>query len=347
MRPARHLVPLLATLALLATACGGGEAGSDDASGSASGSASASTTAPSDSVTPEASASETAAAGAMAPDGEFPRTVVHHQGETEIPAQPERVVVLDTGELDSVTVLGIEPVGAVRAPVESGFLEYLSDETADTELVGTIAEPDLEAIAGLDPDLILSSTLRHEQLYDQLSAIAPTVFTETVGVVWKDNLIVHADALGMPEQAQQMLADYEDRASALGDELASDGELPTISMVRFLPGSTRLYQKASFIGTVLEDVGFPRPESQDVEDFALEVSPEQVDLMAGDVILHSTYGAADESTQPEIVGSELWNNLEAVQEGRVHEVSDDHWMLGIGITAANLVLDDIEALPLG
>lgn len=277
-------------------------------------------------------------------DPAFPRTISHDQGETTIPAAPERVVVLDTGELDTVAALGIEPVGAVRAPVESGFLEYLSDETRKTALVGTISEPDLEAIAGLRPDLILSSTLRHEDIYDELSAIAPTVFSEAVGVVWKDNLLLHAAALGREEQAQHLLDEYEARAAALGASLAADGALPTVSMVRFLPGSTRLYQKASFIGTVLEDVGLPRPESQDVDDFALEVSPEQVELMDGDVIFHTTYGPDDESTQPEIVGSDLWQSLSAVRSGDVHEVADDHWMLGIGIRAATLVLDDLEAV---
>jgi ABC-type Fe3+-citrate transport system substrate-binding protein len=47
-------------------------------------------------------------------------------GETEIPDRPERVVVLDTGELDSMVALGIVPVGAVRAPVEEGLLDYLA-----------------------------------------------------------------------------------------------------------------------------------------------------------------------------------------------------------------------------
>lgn len=46
-------------------------------------------------------------------DAVFPRTVEHAMGETEIPQRPERVVVLDTGELDSVLSLGVTPVGAV------------------------------------------------------------------------------------------------------------------------------------------------------------------------------------------------------------------------------------------
>lgn len=268
----------------------------------------------------------------------FPRTVTHAMGGTTIPSPPERVVVLDTGELDNVTALGTIPVGAVRAPVEDGLLDYLQDQTEATQLVGTIAEPDMEAIARLDPDLILSSKLRHEAIYGQLSQIAPTVFTETVGVVWKENLRLHAEALGEEQQAAQMLADYEQRADELGERV---GDI-AVSMVRFLPDEIRLYQKASFIGTILSDVGLPRPTSQDAAEFDRVIGPEQVELMDGDVIFYSSYGSADETDQPQVVASQLWQNLDAVERGDVHQVPDDYWMLGIGIQAANLVLDDLE-----
>jgi ABC-type Fe3+-hydroxamate transport system substrate-binding protein len=107
-------------------------------------------------------------------DAAFPRTVEHAMGQTEIPQQPERVVVLDTGELDTALSLGVTPVGAVTTAVSDGFLSYLAEDAADVEVVGTIAEPNLEAIAALRPDLILSNRTRHEDLYDELSQIAPT-----------------------------------------------------------------------------------------------------------------------------------------------------------------------------
>jgi len=285
--------------------------------------------------------------GGAADAGAFPRTVSHAMGETEIPARPERVVVLDTGELDSTTAFGITPVGAVRAPVEDGLLDYLEEATEETKLVGTISEVNLEAVAALRPDLILSSKLRHEDLYGQLSQIAPTVFTETVGVVWKDNLRMHAEALGFEDKATRMLQDYEERADDLGAALREQrGQLPTISMVRFLSGSTRLYQKASFIGTVLDDIGLPRPPSQDVAAFAAEISAEQLEQADADVIFTTHYGPADETTKGELTSNPVWQNLSAVRAGAVQEVPDDYWMLGIGIQAANKVLDDIERLLL-
>jgi iron complex transport system substrate-binding protein len=260
-------------------------------------------------------------------------------GETEIKGIPERVVVLDTGELDSAMTLGVTPVGAVEAIPGEGFPSYL-EETGGIENVGTIEEPNLEKIATLEPDLILSSKLRHEQIYDQISKIAPTVFTETTGVTWKENFEVHAKALGRTGEADKVKEEYQNHLEEFQRAIGDDP--PEVSVVRFLPGETRIYQKESFIGTVLEDAGLPRPPSQDVEEFAiLNASAELIPKMGGDVIFVTVYGSEDETTKQKVTSDPLWQKLEAVQQGQVYEVSDDLWMLGIGYTAAQGVMDDL------
>jgi iron complex transport system substrate-binding protein len=281
------------------------------------------------------SSDEASAAG----DTPAKRTVEHFRGTTEVPAEPKRVVVLDLGELDSAIALGVTPVGAVKAPVEEGLLSYLEEEAAGIELVGEIGEPDLEKIAALDPDLILGSDVRVKDFYDELSAIAPTVFTETVGVAWKENLAVHAQALGREQQAQELLADYEAHAKELGERVADDVE---VSIVRFVPGEIRLYAKDSFIGTVLEDAGIQRPAVQDVPEFDVVVSAEQIDRAAGDVVFVGTYGDPAETDGPAVLGGPLWKRIPAVQAGDVHDVDDDIWFLGTGVGAAELVLDELE-----
>jgi iron complex transport system substrate-binding protein len=42
--------------------------------------------------------------------------------------------------------------------------------------------------------------------------------------------------------------------------------------------------------------------------------------------------------------SPLWQTLGAVQNEHVVDVNDDHWIAGLGIQAANLVLDDLVTL---
>jgi iron complex transport system substrate-binding protein len=263
-------------------------------------------------------------------------------GETEIPARPERVVVLDTGELDSALSLGVEPVGAVTTAVSSGFLSYLAEGAADVEQVGTIGEPNLEAIAALEPDLILSNKVRHEEIYGQLSQIAPTVFGEKVGAAWKDNFLLAGEALGLDDEAADALADYETAAAELGEAIENPGGT-TVSALRFVDGTIRVYTPASFIGTVLADIGLDQLELpvQEVPTFA-ELSAEELTLADADVVLYSSYGPAEDSGETAALAGPLWPRLGAVQAGRAHAVEDDVFFTGIGLTAAKLMVADLE-----
>ncbi len=266
------------------------------------------------------------------------RTVQHAMGRTEITGQPQRVVVLDTGELDSVLALGVTPVGAVGTDTTSGPQPYLADRAQDVTIVGTNNRPNLEEIAALRPDLILSNKLRHENLYAKLSEIAPTVFAETVGVTWKENFLLAGDALGKREEAERIVAQYEQKATQVGRQFGDPGTL-TVSMVRFYPGSIRLYAEGSFIGTILRDAGFARPQSQQVDKTFVEISPEQLSQAEGNLLFYSQFG---EGEQGEVTAGPLWQRLGAVSSGRAHEGRDDLWYLGIGPIAADLVLDDMK-----
>ncbi len=269
------------------------------------------------------------------------RVVQHAMGETTIIGMPKRVVVLDTGELDSVLALGVKPVGAVQADANQAFQSYLQDQAQGVETVGTIRAPNLEKIAALNPDLILGNKARDEDKYDTLSQIAPTVFAETVGVAWKENFLLAGRALGKEAEAERILADYQEKARAAG-QLAGNPADVEVSMVRQMPDNIRLYGQGSFIGTILEDAGFGRPEIQQVDKTLVEISREQISQADGDLIFYSAFGPVSQAALDELVAGPLWQNLSAVQNGKSYEVEDDVWYLGIGPIAADLVLEDME-----
>ena len=306
LRGGRLAAVVIGLVALAATACGGGSP---------------------DSVTAPGPAAQT-------------RTVVHAMGIAEIIGMPERVVVLDTGELDSVLALGVVPVGAVSAFANGELLSYLGDQARGVEIVGTIAEPNLEAIAALDPDLILSSKARHEDIFGQLSQIAPTVFAERVGVAWKENFTLAGEALGKSAEAERILADYQQLAEQTGQRFG-DPAATSISMVRFVGDVVRLYGQGSFIGSILDDAGFARPSVQQVDQTFVEVSREQITQAEGDLMFYASFGAAGVTDQATVTAGPLWQGLPAVAQGRAREVPDDLWYLGIGPTAARLILEEL------
>ncbi|WP_067546302.1 ABC transporter substrate-binding protein [Nocardia crassostreae] len=278
----------------------------------------------------------------------FPRTLDTVMGQVTIPKAPQRVVVLDTAELDSTTLLGIKPVGAVipHTKTKGGFPEYLAAKLDGVTDVGPLLEPNLERIASLKPDLILSSKVRHDKIYDKLSGIAPTVFTETTGGPWKANLAVHGKALGLDQQAADALSAYEARARALGEAIKTknNGALPTVSVIRFLAGPTRLYQSNSFSGVVLGDIGLARPASQistDPKKIMTEVSAEQIDQADADIIFVATIDDPGKTEKNAVTTSPVWKDLRAVKNNAVIEVPDETWMSGIGVQAAGQMLADV------
>jgi iron complex transport system substrate-binding protein len=275
-----------------------------------------------------------AAAGSTA-DAGFPRTVEHAMGKTEIPAKPKRVVALDASFVDATLILDTPVFGYTDYRSINGRLpDYLGEDrttyASEAQAVGTLAEPNLEKIAALDSDLIITAKVRHEKLYDQLSAIAPTVMSETTGPTWKDNIRLAAKAISA----------YEKAAKTVGDAINAKAGNPTISIVRFVDGPTRLYQKRSFSGIVLKDAGLARPKSQDVEDFALEISPERIKDADGHAIFVTEF--ADEKgvsakTAAQFKSNPLWKPLAP----KVHEVPDLTWMTAVGLQGAWVILTDL------
>ncbi|GAB4046793.1 iron-siderophore ABC transporter substrate-binding protein [Catellatospora paridis] len=278
-------------------------------------------------------------------DGAATVEVTHAMGTTKVPAAPKRVVVLDTDKVDTALTLGVKPVGAARAGELTGWPTYFGAGATDgiTE-VGVLDEPDLEGIAALKPDLILGSKFRQEKYYAELSKIAPTVFTENVGKTWKANFLLDGKALGKEQQAKDLLAAYEKRAKEVGAAVPNAATLK-ISLVRFMPDHIRVYGPESFSGIVLGDAGLGRPERQllaakDDKRFD-KVSAERLTEVDGDSIFVAAYGEKSAAEQAKITAGPLWATLGAVKAGKTQVVADETWMTGIGVTAANKILDDL------
>jgi iron complex transport system substrate-binding protein len=291
--------------------------------------------------TSDSTGTDTQAAAAEQRDSPFPRTITHDKGQTEIPARPERIVALDNSLVEAVVLLDRPLVGGISSyRDQTGFPDYLGDAVADTEDVGPLEQPDLEAIAALEPDVIVSATVRHDALYDELSKIAPTVFVKTTGPQWRENITFLGEALGAEDKAAEELTEYKEHAKAVGNAINAEADNPTISIVRFLDGPTRLMAASSFIGHILSDAGLARPEPQAVDEFAVEIGEEQIRLADGDYIFVTSFSGG-EPAKERYLRNPLWGELEAVKAGNVHDVRDEIWMTSVSVQGAHQVLDDL------
>ncbi|HWX01286.1 iron-siderophore ABC transporter substrate-binding protein [Collimonas sp.] len=92
-----------------------------------------------------------------------------------MPQRPKRIVVLEYMFAEDLAALGVMPVGMADAANYPGWFEYDKERLGRVPDVGTRQEPSFEAIAALQPDLILGVGLRHSAIFDALNRIAPTV----------------------------------------------------------------------------------------------------------------------------------------------------------------------------
>ncbi|WP_131683402.1 ABC transporter substrate-binding protein [Pseudarthrobacter sp. YALA5] len=99
-------------------------------------------------------------------------TVEHAQGSTaNVPVNPEKVFTFDLGVLDTLDALGVEPAGVPEASYPESLSKYAD---AKYEKIGSLKEPDFEAVSAGAPDLIIISG-RTAGAYEELSKIAPTI----------------------------------------------------------------------------------------------------------------------------------------------------------------------------
>ncbi|MBR8457204.1 iron-siderophore ABC transporter substrate-binding protein [Burkholderia dolosa] len=112
------------------------------------------------------------------------------QASTTMPLRPQRVVALDFMFAESAIALDIVPVGMADTAFYPGWLGYESDRLAHVTDVGSRQEPGLEAIAAVEPDLIIGVGFRHAPIFDALDRIAPTILFQFSPNVSEDGVPV-------------------------------------------------------------------------------------------------------------------------------------------------------------
>ncbi|MBW4778825.1 iron-siderophore ABC transporter substrate-binding protein [Rhodococcus fascians] len=269
--------------------------------------------------------------------GEATRTVETVRGSIDVPDNPLRVVTLEPVELDTTVALGIVPVGTAVLSETAGVPAYLGTEAADIATVGTVAEPTIEDIAAAQPDLILGTETRHAQYYDQLSAIAPTVFIASQSDPWRDSVRFVGRVLGKEAKAEELLTAYDDRCAEIAEKHDTAGK--TAQLIRPRSGELTLYGPSSFAGSTLECAGFttpPRPEWAD--EISVDLSPELAAQAAADLIVVT----ADNPSDPAAIPSSITANAAALPNP--HAVDLSYWITGVGPMGGQTVLDDIDRI---
>ncbi|WP_424462841.1 iron-siderophore ABC transporter substrate-binding protein [Pseudoclavibacter helvolus] len=281
------------------------------------------------SATSDNTAGETSAP-APAADGAFPAVVDTKFGEVTIDEAPTRIVALGWGDAETALALGVQPVGA------SDWLAFGGEgvgpwaaglyETAPV-IIATM-EPDFEAIAALEPDLILDTKSSGDQdRYDRLSSITTTVGVPEGGDSYltstEQQMELISTALGVPEKGDELLAEVDAAFTAVADanpgwagKTATAATKTSEGWGAYVDGSERV--------AFLENLGFtqsPKIAELPVAEtgFSATVSNEQLDLLDADLIV--AFPIFIDAAA--ITDDAQWKQIPAVADGRAVVIDGD------------------------
>ncbi len=263
--------------------------------------------------------------------------------QVSVPAHPKKVVVLSELDLDSAIALGIKPVGSTYVRGQSNFQPYLAQQTQQVASVGNFAQPSMEAILTLQPDLIIAGSMIDTQLLNQLSQIAPTAVSFAPGETWKSSFKRVAEILNQQESAEKALAAYAQNIQQAKAKLAGQ-QGQTVSVTRWTANGPIYMYKDSFASQVLSDLGLARPAQQQQAgaSHSAPLSRERYDQIdAGWIIIGSHL--PPEKQLEELNKFPEFKRLQAVKNKQYFAVDASMWTGVGGPNAANQAIADVLA----
>ncbi|WP_409347166.1 ABC transporter substrate-binding protein [Paenibacillus sp. MBLB4367] len=295
------------------------------------------------SSSPKANAAPSASASPSAKPDET-RTIKHAMGEETLKGTPQRVVILTNEGTEALLAVGIKPVGAVNSWVGDPWYDHIKADMQSVTPLGEETQPNIELIASLKPDLIIGNKVRHEKIYEQLKKIAPTVFAADLAGDWKINFALYTAAVNKKAEGEKALAAYDKRVADVKAKLGTQAATK-VSIVRFTAADIRIYQKQTFAGVLLNQLGVARPASQDKDQFVEKLTKERIPDMDGDVMFYFTNDTPSTTDGAKVakewLGDPLFKNLNVAKNNKVIQVDQVVWNLAGGYKAANLLLDEL------
>jgi iron complex transport system substrate-binding protein len=267
------------------------------------------------------------------------KVVLHKLGETCIPTNPQRIIALDPRYLaDPLLALGIKPVG--MAIYIDRRVENLAGLTADNiegiENIGDVSQPSLEKIVSLKPDLILAMDFAHENIYQQLSAIAPTILIEyEKNYSFKKNLRYLAKIFDREVKASKILSQYQTRLYELREKLARKPQKIAVTVLVYHGGEFFISSTLHTSYEIFSDIGLISKTAPG--DGGYTISLEVLSQYDSDILFIMNYDGKPNSF---FLENPLIASLDAVKNNRVYFVSAEKWDAN-GPLGVNRILDDL------
>lgn len=261
--------------------------------------------------------------------------VIKHQlGESKVTKNPKKVVVFDMGTLDTLDKLGLgdRVAGVPQDSIPSYLKKYKSSKYKN---VGTLKEPDFEAVNAIKPDLIIISG-RQQDSYDKFQEIAPTIF---LGVdnkkymeSFKENVTTIGKIFGKENQVKQELTNIDNDIASLKEKANTSDAKALITLTT--GGKVTAYGPASRFG-LIHDVFGIKASTADLKadpvhgqnismEFILEKNPDILYVIDRDAAI------GEGNDAKEVIENSLVKKTKAYKNGKIIYLDPGYWYLSGG-----------------
>lgn len=272
------------------------------------------------------------------------KTIVHDFGTTELKKAPKRIVILDNLYGEILDPLDITPVGATTGQADSQELSTLFKKQykdAKVVSVGWQGNPDLDKIAELKPDLILM-TGEQEDLYEELSEIAPTVGYQ---INTDENWDYHETSLKVAEifdkrdEMKKDLDRLDAREAVFAENVKAKFGNQKLMYLRVTDNDIRYYAYGHF-GYLYDTYHFNRAETFNPDDMFQVIDPDKLKDINPDLLI--VQADSQELLENKLKNTPVWSSLKAVQNNKVIYADYSTYMLGFGIVSQEAIMKQIS-----
>jgi iron complex transport system substrate-binding protein len=287
---------------------------------------------------------QAATVGTTAADKPATISVEHAQGTTaNVPVNPETVFTFDLGVLDTMDALGVEPDGVPKATYPAALQKYSEERFTR---IGSMKEPDFEAISAGAPDLIIISG-RTAGSYEELSKIAPTIDLSLDAATpmesFKTQTATLGKIFGKEAQVTEKLAAIETK---IGETRAKAADAGNGLIVLTSGGEVTAYGAGSRFGIIHDVLGVKTAADIKADashgeavsfEFIKETNP---DVLY--VINRDTATGSDAAASNAVLDNDLVKSTTAGKNGKVVNLDPAGWYLvGYGLNNVQAMIDAV------
>lgn len=272
-------------------------------------------------------------------------SVKHSRGQLTLKSMPKKVIVFDLAALDTLDTLGVEVMGVAGSLFPSYLAKYESNNSIK---VGSLFEPNYEAVHAAAPDLIITGG-RSSSQYKALAKIAPTINLDSDDRNYVASSIRNIETLAILFGKQDVAAQHIAKLKASMAELkALTPKAGRGLIVLTTGGLMSAYGPGSRFGVLHDDFGVV-PAAAKLRtalhgepishEFILKTNPDWLFVVDRDAAIGQSGQAA-----AQFLDNELVRRTTAWKTGQVVYLDPSDWyMVGGGLTSLQRKVDQVSA----